>query len=935
MATCTWINAATLLVMVLSVFKCLCAGSYTARTDPDWITTGESTDFTTNATGFGESTVLPSDVGSTTTASPSRFESASPEKTDSFSGSPEERQTLAGASTATEHSPQTDVHTGTHLEEWKSPSQTDSTYISSRTLLSLSTNSTSPYAEGTQFSDHSQMNTGRSEPWNSTEGDLTTSELTSTGPEHRQSTKGSRHLTTHVSSGENPSTGPPNVTHPSLPTTSDSTPNATPPLNSSWSITEDPETSSSAVMSQSSPSSSKTGFSSSSSSSSVPPSLSSNYSVPFTNSSWADGGGSVTSITHSLTDTDTSTGPPLPRTDNNTDGNQSLPPEDVTHASITTGPPSRTESETTAKDPSTEIGSSESLVTNGSVTELFTSKMEKVEKTTVENPPTTQKSITERTPLTEQDTQVITTSPPVTTRFYAPGTTEETRTIQTEHSTSWATTSQPLSTDSTSQHLSPAGTEGTHTQVSLRTSVRPTNVSTLVLETSTATPGKTPGKTEQTTGFYRSTMVSSTVTSTSATEKLTEKATTITQLTSTTAPATTTLPPVNKCQPNPCANGGKCSPGKSHCICPSSWRGDNCTEDVDECVSSPCPSGSTCVNTKGSFTCECPLGYSLEKGRTCNRAKTFLGTFTVKNVHLANTTDRRFDEHEMQREIIQMLNASLSLLGGYSKSTVTVSSEADGIRCSAVNIFSVTANVTSVDVLRNINEYLKSCTPATTGCCVVHRCSLSYRADSLCAKNNSRCDTERSTCGDSSGIEVCECLPGYFKYSAEDLSCRACNDGYKLENGTCVSCPFGFGGFNCGNFYKLIALVVFPAGGGLLLILLIVLIVTCCRKDKNDISKLIFKSGEFQMSPYAEYPKSNRISVEWGRETIEMQENGSTKNLLQMTDIYYSPALRNHELERNGLYPYSGLPGTRHSCIYPGQYNPSFISDDTRRRDYF
>ena len=42
------------------------------------------------------------------------------------------------------------------------------------------------------------------------------------------------------------------------------------------------------------------------------------------------------------------------------------------------------------------------------------------------------------------------------------------------------------------------------------------------------------------------------------------------------------------------------------------------------------------------------------------------------------------------------------------------------------------------------------------------------------------------------------------------------------------------------------------------------------------------------MSPYADFPKNNRISMEWGRETIEMQENGSTKNLLQMTDIYYS-----------------------------------------------
>lgn len=43
-----------------------------------------------------------------------------------------------------------------------------------------------------------------------------------------------------------------------------------------------------------------------------------------------------------------------------------------------------------------------------------------------------------------------------------------------------------------------------------------------------------------------------------------------------------------------------------------------------------------------------------------------------------------------------------------------------------------------------------------------------------------------------------------------------------------------------------------------------------------------------QMSPYADFQKNNRISMEWGRETIEMQENGSTKNLLQMTDIYYS-----------------------------------------------
>lgn len=45
------------------------------------------------------------------------------------------------------------------------------------------------------------------------------------------------------------------------------------------------------------------------------------------------------------------------------------------------------------------------------------------------------------------------------------------------------------------------------------------------------------------------------------------------------------------------------------------------------------------------------------------------------------------------------------------------------------------------------------------------------------------------------------------------------------------------------------------------------------------------------MSPYAEYPKNPRAQ-EWGRETIEMQENGSTKNLLQMTDVYYSVSIQ-------------------------------------------
>lgn len=45
---------------------------------------------------------------------------------------------------------------------------------------------------------------------------------------------------------------------------------------------------------------------------------------------------------------------------------------------------------------------------------------------------------------------------------------------------------------------------------------------------------------------------------------------------------------------------------------------------MNECERDPCPVGSRCVNTRGSFSCECPLGFDLEDGRTCTRGKTSL-----------------------------------------------------------------------------------------------------------------------------------------------------------------------------------------------------------------------------------------------------------------------------------------------------------------------
>uniref|UniRef100_A0A8B9X8G0 EGF-like domain-containing protein n=1 Tax=Bos mutus grunniens TaxID=30521 RepID=A0A8B9X8G0_BOSMU len=407
---------------------------------------------------------------------------------------------------------------------------------------------------------------------------------------------------------------------------------------------------------------------------------------------------------------------------------------------------------------------------------------------------------------------------------------------------------------------------------------------------------------------------------------LTPPSTTSTVRSSTRSPTAPSSPAaVNSCTTHPCLHDGKCvvdpttHPGY-RCVCSPAWQGDNCSVDVNECLSNPCPPLATCNNTQGSFTCRCPVGYQLEKG-ICNLVRTFVTEFKLKKTFLNTTVEKHSDLREVENEITKMLNVCFSTLPGYTRSTAHVSRESSVVVMSLQATFSLASNVTLFDLADRMQKCVNSCWASAEVCQLLGSQRRIFRAGSLCKRKTPECDKETSICTDLDGVALCQCKSGYFQFNKMDHSCRACEDGYRLENETCMSCPFGLGGLNCGNRKY--------AGNFQFFFL-------PCRKNKNDISKLIFKSGDFQMSPYAEYPKNPR-SQEWGREAIEMHENGSTKNLLQMTDVYYSPSsVRNPELERNGLYPaYTGLPGSRHSCIFPGQYNPSFISDESRRRDYF
>lgn len=485
-------------------------------------------------------------------------------------------------------------------------------------------------------------------------------------------------------------------------------------------------------------------------------------------------------------------------------------------------------------------------------------------------------------------------------------------------------------------------TEGVITTEGNREHTDPTT-RPIPLTTSTTSAGERTtelGRAEESSPSHFLTPSSPQTTDVSTAEMLTSRYTTFAAQSTPQSPtALSPLTPVNSCTVNPCLHDGKCIvdlTGRGYrCVCPPAWQGENCSVDVNECLSSPCPPLAACNNTQGSFTCRCPVGYQLEKG-ICNLVRTFVTEFKLKKTFLNTTAENHSNTHELENEIARTLNVCFSTLPGYIRTTAHVSREPSTVIISLQTTFALASNVTLFDLADRIQKYVNSCRSSAEVCQLLGSQRRVFRAGSLCKRKSPECDKETSICTDLDGVALCQCKSGYFQFNKMDHSCRACEDGYRLENETCMSCPFGLGGLNCGNPYQLITVVIAAAGGGLLLILGVALIVTCCRKSKNDISKLIFKSGDFQMSPYTDVPKNPR-SQEWGREAIEMHENGSTKNLLQMTDVYYSPTnVRNPELERNGLYPaYTGLPGSRHSCIFPGQYNPSFISDESRRRDYF
>ncbi|XP_057594789.1 protein HEG homolog 1 isoform X2 [Hippopotamus amphibius kiboko] len=259
---------------------------------------------------------------------------------------------------------------------------------------------------------------------------------------------------------------------------------------------------------------------------------------------------------------------------------------------------------------------------------------------------------------------------------------------------------------------------------------------------------------------------------------------------------------VNSCAANPCLHDGKCIVDRTRrgyrCVCSPSWQGDDCSVDVNECLSNPCPPLATCSNTQGSFTCRCPVGYQLDKG-TCGLVRTFVTEFKLKKTFLNTTVEKHSDLREVENEIAKTLNLCFSTLPGYTRSTAHASREASAVVMSLQTTFSLASNVTLFDLADGMQRCVNACRASAEVCQLLGSQRRIFRAGSLCKRKTPECDRETSICTDLDGVALCQCKSGYFQFNKMDHSCRACEDGYRLENETCMSCPFGLGGLNCGN----------------------------------------------------------------------------------------------------------------------------------------
>ena len=83
---------------------------------------------------------------------------------------------------------------------------------------------------------------------------------------------------------------------------------------------------------------------------------------------------------------------------------------------------------------------------------------------------------------------------------------------------------------------------------------------------------------------------------------------------------------VDECgqRPSVCQNGATCtnSIGGFSCICVNGWAGPDCSVNIDDCAGAACFNGATCIDRVGSFYCRCTPG-KTGMSNVCSTHKLF------------------------------------------------------------------------------------------------------------------------------------------------------------------------------------------------------------------------------------------------------------------------------------------------------------------------
>uniref|UniRef100_UPI00358EF321 protein HEG-like isoform X2 n=1 Tax=Myxine glutinosa TaxID=7769 RepID=UPI00358EF321 len=352
---------------------------------------------------------------------------------------------------------------------------------------------------------------------------------------------------------------------------------------------------------------------------------------------------------------------------------------------------------------------------------------------------------------------------------------------------------------------------------------------------------------------------------------------------------------------------------------------------------------SSCQNRFGSFTCRCPLGFNSAGREGCTPGKTFLGDIMMTVQYLKEMDDTSSKEFaETEKQILALLNESLSSFAfGYKESVVVKLQQVKATEhknllpgslvALVINSFKIDANVTERTVATAADRFIHNCDIRySSECHFAQTHNLLYAQRDICELNV--CDVQSSTCVNNEGIISCTCLPGFFKHHSLDRACRACENGFILQNGECIQCSFGFSGHGCREPYLLSSVLLAASAGLLLLIFTVALGVICKRKRRVDLRCSHFNHEAFQLSPYSELPDIPRNS--WLREENEIHDNSSTHSLLRTEESYISPAYRSSLKTLEGEESYAILPGVQ--CdIFGGRQNLSYTYDENRRSDYF